>query len=200
MAADCVAKNFSNNNKFISYSDTIKNGIINSDNDGWSKAKVKSTNRKAAPVIASHQSLPSNTDQRNKSKKHRYNASCTVGTGTIAANGTSLAYVKPNIPQNKVLVVAGLGKAINRVKLQTEINRKAGRHVNLIHLQGLSRTINQSRTVAIELDDTDYDMLSKSDFWEEGIRTWPFQGRHFWYYPKRKSPQEARNSVRESWA
>ena len=70
MAADCVAKNFSNNSKSKSYSDTIMNGIENSDNDGWSKGKVKSSNRKAAPVIASHQSLPTNIDHRNKSTKN----------------------------------------------------------------------------------------------------------------------------------
>ena len=142
-----------------------------------------------------------NAGHRNRSvKKHRYNASCISGTGTIAENGSSLAYVKQIIPKNNFLVVAGLDKTVNRERLQTEINRKAKRPVKLIHMEGLSRTINQSRTVAIELNNNDYELLSKSDFWEPGIRTWPFVGRHFWYDTKRPSRQEANSSVRDSWA
>ena len=107
--------------------------------------------------------------------------------------------MKPNIPQNKVLVVAGLDKTVNSERLQIEIDRKAGHRVNLINVVGLSRTINQSRTVAIELDNTDFELLSKSDFWEPRIRTWPFVGRHFWYYPKRRTQQEIDSSMRDQW-
>ena len=108
--------------------------------------------------------------------------------------------MKPVIPKNKVLVVAGVDKKVNNQRLQDHIDKQAGRHVNLIHVVGLSRTINRSRTVAIELDNADYEVLSKSDFWEPRIRTWPFEGRHFWYYPKRPTPQEIKSSMREQWA
>ena len=197
MAADCVAKNFSNNSNSKTYSDTIKNGIGNSGNVVGSLSKGKAPTKNAASANTPQKTSPTDTTQRNK--KHRYNSSCITGTGTIATNGSSLAYVKPQIPQNKVLVVAGLNKAVNSVKLQSEVNKKAGCHVNLIHVQGLSRTINRSRTIAIELDNAGYELLSQSDFWEPNIRIWPFKGRHFWYYPKPHTKQEARNSVRESW-
>ena len=115
MAADCVAKNFSSNSNSKTYSDTIKNGIGNCGNAGWS-FKGKAPTNNAATANVPKKTSPPDTNQRNISnKKHRYNSSCITGTGTIAANGSSLAYVKPQIPQNKVLVVAGLNKAVNGV-------------------------------------------------------------------------------------
>ena len=196
MAADCVAKNYgtkqhATRNK--SYADSIKqaNGIA-----------VKAPASIAAVGNVPPQTSPTNTNagHRNRSnKKHKFNTTCTTGTGAIAPSGSSLAYVKPDIPKNDVLVVAGINKTVNNEKLQKHIDEQAGRHIKLINVVGLSRTINRSRTVALELDKADYVQLSKSDFWEPSIRTWPFKGRHFWYLPKRHTKQEARNSVRDSW-
>ena len=191
MAADCVAKNYTTKQQAISYADSIKLGNGNT---------VKPPAIIAAASKVPQQTPPTNAGHRDRfNKKHKFNSTCTIGTGTIAPNGSSLAYVKPVIPKNKVLVVAGLDKKVNNERLQDHIDKQAGRHVNMIHVIGLNRTINQSRTVAIELDDADYDELSKSVFWEPSIRTWPFKGKHFWYYPKRCTQQEASKSVRESW-
>ena len=174
-----------------SYADSIKQANGNA---------VKAPASKAAVGNVPQQKSPTNVGHRNRSnKKHRFNSTCTTGTGAIAPNGSSLAYVKPDIPKNEVLVVAGIDKKVNNEKLQNHINEQAGRHINLINVVGLSRTINRSRTVALELDKADYAQLSKSDFWEPSIRTWPFKGRHFWYLPKHHTPQEARHSVRDSW-
>ena len=114
--------------------------------------------------------------------------------------------MKPVIPQTEVLVVAGIDKKVNNEKLQKHIDTQAGRHIELINVVGLNRTINKSgypnrsRTVALELSKEDYVQLSKSDFWEPSIKIWPFKGKHFWYLPKRHTQQEARNPVRDSWA
>ena len=113
--------------------------------------------------------------------------------------------MKPIIPQNEVLVVAGIDKNVDNEKLQNHIDEQAGRHVKLINVVGLNRKINksgypnQSKTVALELGKADYVLLSKADFWEQSIRIWPFKGRHFWYLPKRHTQQESSNSVRDSW-
>ena len=118
---------------------------------------VKAPARKAAVGNVSQQTSPNNAGHRNRfNKKHKFNSTCTIGTGSIAPNGSSLAYVKPDIPQTEVLVVAGIDKKVNNEKLQKHIDTQAGRHIELINVVGLNRTINKSgypnrsRTVALE--------------------------------------------------
>ena len=203
MAADCVAKNYGTKQQATrnkTYADSIKKLNGNA---------VKAPASKAAAGNVPQQKLPTIAVQNNRSNnnnKHKFNSTCITGTGSIAPNGSSLAYVKPVIPQNEVLVVAGIDKKVNNEKLQEHIDTQAGCHIQLINVIGLNRTINKSgypnrsRTVALELSKEDYVQLSKSDFWEPTIKIWPFKGKHFWYLPKRHTQQEARNPVRDSWA
>ena len=203
-AADCVAKNYGTKQQATrnkTYADSIKKLNGNAAKAPASKAAAGNVPQQKLPTIAAH-----NNRSNNNNNKHKFNSTCITGTGSIAPNGSSLAYVKPVIPQNEVLVVSRIDKKVDNEKLQKHIDTQAGRHIELINVVGLNRTINKSgypnrsRTVALELSKEDYVQLSKSDFWEPSIKIWPFEGKHFWYLPKRHTQQEARNPVRDSWA
>ena len=68
MAAECVAKSYSNNSNSKSYSETIKNGNGNSGNAGWSVPKTRTRN--AASGNLPHQTSPMNAGHRNRSSKN----------------------------------------------------------------------------------------------------------------------------------
>ena len=122
-----------------------------------------------------------------------------MGTGTSLSPGLSLAYCKPDYLKNKVLVVSRMDKNINGKRFQDFIDDKAKKHIELLYVQQLNKTISTYSTIAIELNDENYELLSNSNFWEGGIAIKPYIGRRWWRSAPRPSTQTIKSSVRQQW-
>ena len=140
------------------------------------------------------------TADRNRSNKtEKYNSRFIKGTGTAPSNWSSLAPAKPGYLKHKVLVIHGLDKNIDNAWLQQELDNRAGHHVELLYVAPLSREKQWCTTIAIELNDSDYDQLSRPDFWEKGIKIRPWHGFKPWRQATRPTREEVQSSMREQW-
>ena len=139
-------------------------------------------------------------NNRNNTKNKQHNLTYKRGTGTLATTGTSLAPAKPEYLKYKVLVVHGIDKSVTKQRLQDVINEKAGKSITLHHIAPLHRELSWCATLAIELSDEDYDMLSQQDFWEERIKIRQWLGWRFWRSEKRPTKQEVKSSMRAQWS
>ena len=118
-------------------------------------------------------------------------------------NGTtSLVYQKPAYLNNNVLVVSKLDKKYKDADLKQYINELAGRHVQLLHVKALNKTVSTWNTLAIELNDEDFKLLSDPNFWHVGIGIKPYVGRRWWHSSQtpRPSREEYNNAIRQSWS
>ena len=123
-------------------------------------------------------------------------------TGTKATSGTSLIPKKPDYLANKCLVISGLSTEIDTVVFKSYIESQVGKDINLLNVQPLSREGSSWLTLAIELSEDDYNLLSNPDIWEPQIRIRDFKGWRFWRSQTQQRPnrEELRNSVRMSWS
>ena len=96
-------------------------------------------------------------------------------------------------------MIHGLDKGVNHSKLKQEINRRANREIELIHVAALSWEKSWCTTLAIELNETDYNTLSQPDFWEKQIKIRQFYGFRWWRGIKRPTKQEVKSSMRMQW-
>ena len=82
-------------------------------------------------------------------------------------------------------------------KLQGYIDWKAGRQIELLHVERLNREYSKWGSVAIELSDENYALLSQPDFWEKDVLTRPWKGWRFWRStrPKPLTQQEIKSSL-----
>ena len=109
---------------------------------------------------------------------------------------------RPKFMENKCLVMQGLRKGISHNQCIDYIKKTAGRDVNVLHLEILSREYSPWMTVAIELNEEDYDVLSNINIWENSIGIRDYVGWRHWHgpRPRRLSADEIKRSVRMSWS
>ena len=138
-------------------------------------------------------------DRNRRNKTKNYNSRFIRGTGNAPSNWSSLAPAKPGFLKHKVLVIHGLDKNVDSVRLQQELDIRAGHPVELLYVAPLSREKSWCKTIAIELNDSDYDQLSKPDFWEKGIKIRPWHGFKPWRQATRPTREEVQSSMREQW-
>ena len=147
-----------------------------------------------------HHSVGNGTADRNTNNKpRRHNSKFIRGTGAAVSSELSLAPAKPEYLKHKVLVVQGLDKSVNHAKLQQAINIRAGREIKLLHVESLSREKAWCNTVAIEVSESDYDIISQPFFWEEQIKIRPWHGVRWYRRAQRPSKQEVMSSMRMQW-
>ena len=113
--------------------------------------------------------------------------------GTGSMNGVNnIAHQRNDKPQylkHRVLVIGGLDDNINLAKLDEYINSRTIHKVNILHIARLDREgSDRGATIAIELNDHDYDILTNSDFWLSNIRIRAWRGFRWWRLPE-KLPQ-----------
>ena len=126
--------------------------------------------------------------KRGKQNKNRTSGQYMKGTGSM--NGVNnIAHEKSAKPQylkHRVLVIGGLDDNINLAKLDEYINSRTIHKVNILHIACLDREgADRGATVAIELSDHDYDILSNSDFWLSNIRIKAWRGFRWWRSPEK---------------
>ena len=122
--------------------------------------------------------------------------------GNATATDQTMNMQKPTFMNNKCLVIRGLKKGISREQFIEYIDKTAGKKINILHTQIISRVYSPWLTVAIELNTEDFELLSDVNIWHTSIGIREYIGWRHWHgeRPKRVPPQEIRNSVRMSWA
>ena len=103
--------------------------------------------------------------------------------------------------KNKVIVISPVSKELNQNQIKEEINRIAGKDINYkSDLILLNKTCQNSRTIAFELNDDDFMLLSNRSLWNSNMLISEFTGRRFWRQNKIKiTNTERKNAKRDSW-
>ena len=113
----------------------------------------------------------------------------------------SIASKRPAFLDNKCLVVSRISKSTSITLLQAYVNQRADRYVKFLYEpKNVSREYAKWHTIAIELNNTDYELLSKPEFSDSDIRLKDHIGRRFWRdQASNMSANDRLNSVRQSW-
>ena len=107
----------------------------------------------------------------------------------------------PDHFKNKVIVISPVSKKYNQNQIKQEINRIAGKIIDYkSEIIILNKTYQDTRTIAIELNDEDYRLLSNKSIWNSNMRISEFKGRRFWRQNNmRLTISERKNAVKDSW-
>ena len=121
--------------------------------------------------------------------------------GTASDSNRSLAGELPDHFKNKVMVISPVSKDLTREQIKEEINRIAGKNINYLYEPViLNKAFQKTRTIAIELTDEDYGLLSNRNIWNPNMKISEFDGNRFWRRNSmRLTPTERKKSVRDSW-
>ena len=121
--------------------------------------------------------------------------------GIAVTSTNSIAAKRPVYLNNKCLVVSRIDRDTTIPQLQAYVNERSGKNIKFLYEpKNLAYEYARWRTIAIELSDEDYDLLSKPEFWEANIRIRDFVGRRWWRNPASNlSANERQNSIRQQW-
>ena len=114
---------------------------------------------------------------------------------------------KPECLSNECLVVAGLNPELNEDEFKAEINYKAGYEIDFKFIQILSSEDQWYLTIAIELNEADYNKLIDPNFWDPHCHIRRFRGRRWWrddmtgprQPQKRLTYEERKNIAKAQW-
>ena len=94
----------------------------------------------------------------------------------------SIAAERPKYLDGKCLVVSRVKRDTTKSEFISYINRIAGRNANFLSSpRNLAKDYSAWRTVAIELCNEDYEILSNPDIWDSKLRIKDFVGRRYWH-------------------
>ena len=102
---------------------------------------------------------------------------------------------------NECLVICGLDKEISRSDFQAYINKVAGRPINILRDEPISKEYSRWLTIALEISVEDFDTLNNPSIWTSGLAIREFVGWRWWRStrPKRLTTNDIRNSMRDQW-
>ena len=121
--------------------------------------------------------------------------------GNATSTENNMVMQKPTFMNNKCLVISGLRKDASREECLEYINKTANRKIDVLHIEILAREYSPWLTIAVELNTTDYELLTDINLWNKAIRIRDFIGWRFWHgeRPKKLAPHQIKGSVRMSW-
>ena len=121
--------------------------------------------------------------------------------GKAPSTENNMVMQKPAFMNNKCLVISGLRKDASREECLEYIDKTANRKIDVLHIEILAREYSPWLTIAVELNPTDYELLTDINLWNKAIRIRDFIGWRFWHgkRPKKLAPHEIKGSVRMSW-
>ena len=138
-------------------------------------------------------------------KKHQHNNKrahiVPYKKGTAVSSNNGIGAKRPAYLDNKCLVISHVNIETGIPQLQNYVNERAGRNVKFLHEPiNMAKEYSKWRTIAIELSDNDYELLSKPEFWDSNILLRDFKGRRWWRNPASNlTVDERRNSFRQHW-
>ena len=122
--------------------------------------------------------------------------------GTADSNNNyNIAAKRPSYLDNKCIVVSRINRDMTIPQLQSYVNDRAQRNIKFLHKPiNLAYEYSAWRTLAIELNDHDYELLSKPEFWDSKIRLKDYVGRRWWRnQASNLSANERQSSMRQQW-
>ena len=148
-------------------------------------------------MTAQRHNAPRLIPQYNNKRKHivQYKK----GTGT--SNNNSIAAKRPSYFDNKCIVISRVDKDTTMSEFQSNINQKAGRNIQFLHKPiNLAKDYASWRTIAIELNDNDYELMSNPEFRDSGILLKDYVGRRWWRnQASNLSSTQRQNAMRQQW-
>ena len=135
-----------------------------------------------------------NRKKLSKVSPYRRGGSANIGNSNIIMQ-------RPALIKNKCLVIQGLKKGISREQCLNFINNTAGKNINVLHIQILSKVYSPWLTVAIEINNDDYAILSDIGIWDASIAIRDYVGWRKWHGPRpqKLAAHVIKNSVHDSW-
>ena len=123
------------------------------------------------------------------------------GNAIPSTQGISVVSQKPSYMDNKCLVIRGLDKEISRSEFQRYINTIAGRPINILRDEPISKEYSRWLTIALEISVQDFDTLNNPSIWSSDLAIREFVGWRWWRStkPKRLTTNDIRNSMRDQW-
>ena len=99
------------------------------------------------------------------------------------------------------LVVSRVKRETTIPQIQDYINKIANKNVKFLHSPvNIAKDYAEWRTLAIELSNEDYNILSNPNLWSAKLRIKDFVGRRFWRNKASNiSANERRSTVYQSW-
>ena len=119
--------------------------------------------------------------------------------GKAVGASSSTVMRRPFSMENKCMVIQGLNR-ITKDQFFKFIKDTAGKEINILHVEVLSKGNSPWMTVAIELNEEDYNHLSNMDLWDQSIGIRDYVGWRFWHKMKRQEVPTEMSKVRMSWA
>ena len=179
-------------NNIVKNNVTVKRQLPNQIGTGQDSGLY--TNSQPNPAVPSNGSSP-DTMQNTAKKNTKFLR------GTASTPSRSLAGELPDHFKNKVIVISPVSKKFNQNQVKQEINRIAGKIIDYkSEIIILNKTYQDTRTIAIELNDEDYRLLSNKSIWNSNMRISEFKGRRFWRQNNmRLTISERKNAVKDSW-
>ena len=98
-------------------------------------------------------------------------------------------------------VISKVDTKITMKEVQDYENNKVGKSIQFLHEPiNLAYEYSSWRTIAIELSDNDYELLSKPEIWPSDTTLRDFTGQRWWRNKASNlTPIERKSSVRQQW-
>ena len=152
------------------------------------KSQAKTTNK-------------NNTSTQSKSNKSRPSHISQYKKGKCESSLISIAAKKTKYLEGKCLVVSQVKSDSTKVEFINYINSIAGKNVKFLSSpRNLAKDYSNWRTIAIEISDEDYQILSNSEIWDSKLRIKDFIGRRYWHNKaSTMTANQRKSAVYQSW-
>ena len=162
------------------------------------RSNVKINNGVNVRPVAGAVAQPWQTQNKNNKAKKSH-----IGQykkGKCLTPELSIAAKRPKYLDSKCLVVSGVDRETSKTQFQNYINSIAGKNINFLGCRNLAKDYSRWRTVAIELCDEDYLILSNPDLWDSKLLIKDFVGRRYWHNKaSTMTANERKSTVYQSW-
>lgn len=113
----------------------------------------------------------------------------------------SIAAERPKYLDSKCLVVSRVKRGITKDQFMNYVNTIAGKNITFLNSpRNLAKDYSKWRTVAIEISDEDYQILSNPEIWDSNLMIKDFKGRRYWHNKaSTMTANERKSTVYQSW-
>ena len=139
------------------------------------------------------------TQSKNKQTRPSHIGQYKKGKGDSSLN--SIAAKRPKYLEGKCLVVSRVKSDSTKTEFMNYINSIAGKNVKFLSTpRNLAKDYSNWRTIAIEISDEDYQILSNPEIWDSQLRIKDFIGRRYWHNKaSTMTANQRKTAVYQSW-
>ena len=194
--SNVLSKNSNNTNKKKSSNPDITIAATQQRNNGQ-----QSTDHRQQHQKSTHSGPRNRHNSDHNGKRGKLPKFAQYKKGTNQAIGIDIAAEKPKYMEHKCIVVSRVKRETTIPQIQDYINKIANKNVKFLHSPvNIAKDYSEWRTLAIELSNEDYNILSNPNLWSAKLRIKDFVGRRFWRNKASNiSANERRSTVNQSW-